>query len=155
MKNKSLILSIVAVGALFLLIYYFLIDNREKTSVACHGILVTQSDVSSSRARISVFLHGTNGRVNFDGIAKNKDNEETIIRLASSFTFSHYVNTYVIYKSTVSELPGNTTPANLLIGMYPSFMLFNGKDYRFDMYQTGDNGYLFMSDKFATLYCVR
>lgn len=155
MKNKFLILSMMAVGILFLLIYYFLIGSRENISITCHGILVTQNDLTSSRARISVFLHGKNGRVNFDGIAKNKDNEPTIIRRASSFNFSHYGDTYIIYKSIVSELPGNTTPADLLIGMYPSFMLFNGMDYRFNMYPTGDKGYLFMSDKFVTLYCVR
>ncbi|WP_025123483.1 MULTISPECIES: hypothetical protein [unclassified Serratia (in: enterobacteria)] len=155
MKNKSLILSMVAVAILCLLIYSFFIANRENINITCHGILVTQNDQTSSRARISVFLHGKNGRVNFDGIAKNKDNEATIIRRASSFNFSHYGDTYIIYKSIVSELPGNTTPADLLIGMYPSFMLFDGMDYRFNMYPTGGNGYLFMSDKFVTLSCVR
>ncbi|MDQ9129888.1 hypothetical protein RDT67_26150 [Serratia fonticola] len=155
MKIKFIAMGILAACALSLLFYYIEFNKSDKINIICHGTLITQNGLASSRVRVSFFLNRRNGRVNFDGIKNNKNHKSVIIRRASSFTFNHYGNTYIISESRVSELPGNTAPADSLIGMYPSFMLFNDKDYRFNMYQTGDSGYLFMSDKFATLYCVR
>lgn len=155
MKNKYVTLGIILLCTLFSLIYFFVIYTPNKVNIICHGTLITKNDLASSKVRVFIVLHEKNGRVNFDGVASNNSNEETRIRRASSFEFKHYGNSYFIDKSNISELPGNTTPADLLIGMYPSFMLFNSNDYRFTLYRIGDEGYLFMSDKFVTLYCVR
>lgn len=155
MKKAYLIPGIFAVGLVFLLIYYFFLDRSEDINISCHGTLITGSAQMASRVRVSVFLQGGNGRTNFDGITKNSNYETVIIRRASSFTFSRYWNAYTIKHSIVSELPGNMASAESLRSMFPSFMLFDSQDYRFNLYPVGDSGYLFMSDKFVTLYCTR
>lgn len=153
--RKELLIPIVFVSCVLpLLIYYIYFDRPDDINVSCHGTLVTKNELMSSRVRVSIFLTGERGRVNFDGVISNKKNAAIIIRRASSFTLNHYGNTYAIDKSIASELPGNMASTDLLTGMFPEFMFFNDKDYRLNMYKVGSNGYLFMSDKFVTLYCV-
>lgn len=153
--RKELVAPIILASCLLaLLIYYIFLDRPDKVNISCHGTLVTQNELMSSRVRVSIFLTGERGRVNFDGVISNEKNVKITIRRASSFTLHHYGNTYAIDKSIASELPGNMASTDLLTGMFPEFMLFNDKDYRLNMYKVGNNGYLFMSDKFVTLYCV-
>lgn len=154
MNKIYIIPCILAIGVVFLLFSYFFINRTEDINIACHGTLITGSAQMASRVRVSVFLQGRNGRTNFDGITTNSNNETVIIRRASSFTFSRYWNAYTINNSIVSELPGNVATAESLRSMFPSFMLFDDEDYRFNLYRVGNSGYLFMSDKFVTLYCT-
>lgn len=154
MRKELLVPAVLVLCLLPLLIYYIYPDKADKINISCNGTLVTQNELMSSRVRVSILLTGARGRVNFDGVISNKKNEIITIRRASSFTPHHYGSIYAIDKSIVSELPGNMASTDLLTGMFPEFMLFNDKDYRLNMYKVGSNGYLFMSDKFVTLYCI-
>jgi hypothetical protein len=156
MKKIYISANILAVLALFALFYHtFINKSSDDINISCHGILVSGNQHTASRMRVSLFLNGNRGRVNFDGIVESDNHRITVIRRASSFFLARHENGYMISQSIVSELPGNTASADVLRSMFPSFMLFNGEDYRFNMYSVGNGNFLFMSDKFVTLYCSR
>lgn len=154
MKKIKLLSTVLAACVLFFLMLYVFFDKKKELNLSCQSTLIAKNDLISSRVRVSVYLLGENGGINLDGVANINNAEVYIIRRASSFKISHNGNRYIIYGSAVSELPGNTASADILTGIYPSFMLFNGKDYKFNLYRVAEDDYLLMSDRFVTLFCT-